>query len=317
MLLLELFGGFIYLLMAGDLLVRGAVALAKQFHIPPMLVGLTVVAFGTSAPELCVSVGAAFQGAPGIAMGNVVGSNIANALLVLGAPAVILPIACSQSSVRRDGLIMLAVSALFVALCLTGEVTRTGGALLLLGLLAYMAYSLWEAARSPTEAQAEIEWVLGLPRRARTAFFFIAIGLIWLPVGADLLIDAAVEIAAGLGVSDAVVGLTVVALGTSLPELATVVVAAAKGHTDLAVGNVLGSNILNILAIMGVAGVVSPRAIAVPPGFVAFDLPVLAAAALLLAWFTWRRAAIRRPVGALMTMGYVAYVALLYSGRSG
>jgi cation:H+ antiporter len=310
----QLIGGFIYLLMGGDLLVRGAVALSRRLRIPAMIVGLTVVALGTSAPELVVSVQAALRGFPGLTLGNVVGSNIANVLLVMGLPALIYPITCDQSTVRRDAFIMLGASVLLFGICLTGEITRIAGMLLLAGLVGYIGYNAKAAGSLETDRTARVEWVLGLPRRARTSFLFILIGLVWLPLGADLLIEAAVELATKFGVSNAVVGLTLVAVGTSLPELATVGVAAARKHMDVAVGNVLGSNILNILAILGIAAVASPRPIAVPNSFLTFHLPVMLVATLVLAGHACRRGGIPRATAIALVGSYVVYVALLYAG---
>jgi cation:H+ antiporter len=310
----QLIGGFIYLLMGGDLLVRGAVALSRRLRIPAMIVGLTVVALGTSAPELVVSVQAALRGFPGLTLGNVVGSNIANVLLVMGLPALIYPITCDQSTVRRDAFIMLGASVLLFGICLTGEITRIAGMLLLAGLVGYIGYNAKAAGSLETDRTARVEWVLGLPRRARTSFLFILIGLVWLPLGADLLIEAAVELATKFGVSNAVVGLTLVAVGTSLPELATVGVAAARKHMDVAVGNVLGSNILNILAILGIAAVASPRPIAVPNSFLTFHLPVMLVATLVLAAHACRRGGIPRATAIALVGSYVVYVALLYAG---
>jgi cation:H+ antiporter len=310
----QLLGGFIYLLMGGDLLVRGAVALSRRLRIPAMIVGLTVVALGTSAPELVVSVQAAVQGLPGLALGNVVGSNIANVLLVMGLPALIYRIKCSQSTVRRDAFVMLGATVLLFAICLTGEITRIAGVLLLAGLVAYTAYNARAAGNLETDRTARVEWVLGLPRRARTSILFILIGLVWLPLGADLLIEAAVELANRFGVSNAVVGLTLVAVGTSLPELATVSVAAARGHMDVAVGNVLGSNSLNILAIMGSVAVASPRPILVPQSFLTFHLPVMLVVTLVLAAYACRRGGMPRSTAGALLGSYGVYVVLLYVG---
>lgn len=312
MIFVQLLGGLIYLLMGGDLLVRGAVALSRRLRIPAMIVGLTVVALGTSAPELVVSVQAAVQGFPGLTLGNVIGSNIANVFLVMGLPALFYPITCDQSAVRRDAFIMLGATVLLFAICLTGEITRVAGVLLLLGLVAYTAYNARAAGSLETDRTARVEWVLGLPRKARTSILFIVIGLVCLPLGADLLIEAAVELATTLGVSNAVVGLTLVAVGTSLPELATVGVAAARGHMDVAVGNVLGSNSLNVLAIMGAAAFLSPRPIVVPPGFLTFHLPVMLLATVVLAAHACRRGGIPRSTAGVLVGSYCAYVVLLY-----
>jgi cation:H+ antiporter len=311
---LELFGGLVYLLLAGDLLVRGAVALARRAGIPPMIVGLTIVAFGTSAPELFISLGAVFKGHGDLALGNVVGSNIANVLLVLGLPALIYPTLCNQDSLGRDATLMVAISLLFTALCFGGPLGRTQGVVLLLLLIPILA----RQTRQPDggglqeEAEAELQRVLGLPGSGRMIALFLVLGMLGLPLGANLMVEGAVAVAELAGVPNSVIGLSVVAIGTSLPELATTVVAALHRHADLALGNVLGSNLFNLLAIMGVAAVVSPAPIAVPPEFLRFDLLVMLAAAFTFGYFAWTRGSISRASGAMLLAGYAAYIAVLF-----
>lgn len=314
MMYLELFGGLIYLLLAGDLLVRGSVALAKRAEIPAFLVGLTIVAFGTSAPELFVSMGAAFQGQSGIAVGNVVGSNIANVLLVLGVPALISTTLCDQESLGRDTVCVLLGTVLFVLFCFLGPLGRPQGAILF-GLLLCLLWRSVRAARrgegrEPTEE--ELERGLGLPTSRRMIALFIALGLLGLPVGADLLVEGAVELATLLGVSSAVVGVSIVAIGTSLPELATTVVAALQRHSDIALGNVLGSNLFNVLAIMGLTALVAPAPIPIPPEFLRFDLLVMLAVTLALGWFAWRRSALGRTWGLAMLAAYALYLGVVF-----
>ncbi len=312
--LIELFGGIIYLLMAGDLLVRGAIALARRARVPPLLVAITLVAFGTSLPELVVSVQAVFAGHPNIAIGNVVGSNIANVLLVAGAPAIIFPLACRRGTTRRDSTVMAVVSLGFFLLCLTGELHREAGALLLTAFAVLSALTARQAAEAHEEADraAVMEAVLGLPSRPGMIALFIVAGAVGLPLGAHLLIDAAVDVALTLGVADTVVGLTIVAVGTSLPELATTLVAATKRQTQVAVGTVIGSNIFNLLAIMGIAALVTPSPIPVPPEFIRLDLLVMLGSALLLTYFTWRHRFIGRLAGAFLVVAYIVYVVLLF-----
>lgn len=312
--LIELFGGIVYLLMAGDLLVRGAVALARRARIPPLLVAITLVAFGTSLPELVVSVQAVFAGHPNIAIGNVVGSNIANVLLVAGAPAIIFPLACRRGTTRRDSTVMAGVSVGFFLLCLTGQLHREAGALLLTGFAVLSALTARQAAAAHEDADraAVMEAVLGLPTSAGMIGLFIVAGAVGLPLGARLLIEAAVQVASSLGVADTVVGLTIVAVGTSMPELATTLVAATKRHTHVAVGTVIGSNIFNLLAIMGIAAIVTPRPIPVPPEFLRLDLLVMLGSALLLTFFTWRHRFIGRVAGIFLVAAYAGYVVLLY-----
>ncbi len=314
---LQLFGGLIYLLMGGDLLVRGSVALARRSRVPALIVGLTVVSLGTSLPELVVSIQAVLAGYPGMAIGNVVGSNIANVLLVAGVPAIAYPLSSDRGFERRNTSIMLGASILFVVLCLVGDLDHVAGLVLVSLMIVVTAYTVWTArsARRETEAASPVEMVLGLPDKSWMIGLFITVGAIGLPVGARLMVDAAVEVAAQLGVSDAFVGLTIVAVGTSLPELATTLVAVVKRETEVAVGTVTGSCIFNILAIMGVAALVSRSPIPVPTGFPSLDLPVMLACALALSFLVWYRRSIGRVAGLIFVAGYVAYlVALLAKG---
>jgi cation:H+ antiporter len=310
----QLVAGFIYLLGGGDLLVRGAVALARRTGVPSALVALTVVGLGTSLPELVVSVRAAVTGYGGLALGNVVGSNTANVLLVGGVAAIVFPLRTTEPSMRRSGGLMLVVTALFVAVCALGSnVTRLEGALLLGVLLLGTVVTARAGLRARTdEMTTPIEWVLGLPSRLGTITLFIAAGVVVLPLGAELLVGAATEIAERLGVSETVIGLTVVAVGTSLPEVATTVVAGMRKKTVMVVGTLVGSNMFNILAIMGTAAVLSPTPIEVPGRSFALDLPVMAAASVVLVAFTWARKPIRHRTGAAFVTVYLGYVALLY-----
>jgi cation:H+ antiporter len=314
---LSLIGGLIYLLMGGDLLVRGAAALSHRARVPPIVVGLTVVAFGTSAPELVVGVQSVLLGHPGLALGNVVGSNIANILLVVGIPAIIAPLACVQASLPRDTGVMLATSVLFVALCVPGPLGRIDGSVLLAGLVLFVIFNVREARigqKRPPEP-GELERVLGLPHRRAMIALFLVIGILMLPLGASLLIEGASAIAMRFGVSESVIGLTIIAIGTSLPELATTLAAAFQRHADVALGNVIGSNVINLLAIMGVSAVLSPLPIPVPEVFLRLDLPVMIAAAIALSLFTLRRAPIGRRAGILLTAGYGIYLlALVVTG---
>jgi cation:H+ antiporter len=312
---IQLLGGLIYLVGGGDLLVRGAVALARRARVSKMVVALTVVAFGTSLPELVVSLLAALGGFPGIAIGNVVGSNIANAFLVIGAPAIIYPLVCNQASLKRDSTFMLVVSVLFMLLCLAGDLTRVTGVILLAGLAVVTGFTARETARTQKKTKsAPLEWVLGLPNSAGMIALFIVVGAIMLPVGARMMVEAAVEVAGQLGVSETVVGLTIVAIGTSLPELATTLIAAIRRQTEVALGTAIGSNVFNILAIMGVAALASPVPIPVPPGFLSLDLPVMVLSALVLTYLAWRRPAVGRSEGVMLLVGYAVYVAALFGG---
>ncbi len=316
--LAQIAGGLVVLLIAGDLLVRGAASLALRLGIPAMMVGMTVVAFGTSAPELVVSVKAVWIGAGGLALGNVVGSNIANILLVLGLPALIAPLAIDPG-LRRDMVIMLAATVLFLALAATGGF-GVWQAVVLLAALGLMLGDNLRRARAiragngriaapemPEDASPEMPgWKLA---------GFLGAGLVGLPIGAELLVLGAVDVAAALGVSDAVIGLTVVALGTSLPELAATLLAALRRETGVALGNVIGSNVFNLLGIVGVAALVGP--IAVPVELMRFDLWVMAAASLALLPFVWRGRAITRGAGLALSLAYLGYIAVLGAGAGG
>lgn len=310
----QLIAGFIYLLGGGDLLVRGAVALARRTGVPPALVALTVVGLGTSLPELVVSIQAALTGYAGLALGNVVGSNIANVLLVGGVAAIVFPLDTTESSVPRSGGIMLLVTALFIVLCFLGsDIDRLEGGILVGALLLGTVVTARAALRARTvEMTTPIEWVLGVPAQLGTILLFIGIGLMVLPVGANLLVEAATEIAARIGVSDEIVGLSVVAVGTSLPEVATTVVAGLRKKPVMVVGTLVGSNIFNVLAIMGAAALASPDPISVGHRSLVVDLPVMALAALALMSFAWLRRPIGRGTGIVFVAVYSLYVAALY-----
>jgi cation:H+ antiporter len=311
---LELAGGFIYLLMGADLLVRGAVALARRASVPPILVALTVVALGTSLPELVVSIQAVLQEHPGIVLGNVVGSNIANVLLVGGVSAIVYPLAFPGGSIRRDTLVMVTGSVVFTLLAFVEGLNRSGGVILLAGFFAFLVPSVREAAQSSLEGGGgpPTERVLGLPSHRPVILIFILAGLVGLPIGARLVVDAAVDIAYKVGMSEAVVGLTIIAFSTSLPELATTGVAAFRKETEVAVGTLVGSNIFNILGIIGFSALVAPAGIPIPPLFPNLDLPVMLGAALVIAGFVFTHRPIGRRAGVLMTMGYAGYLTLLF-----
>ena len=312
---LQLAGGFIYLLMGADLLVRGSVGLARRAGVPPIVVALTLVALGTSLPELVVSVQAVIQGYPGIVMGNVVGSNIANVLLVGGMSAMVYPLAFPGGSVRRDALVMLLATILFYLLCLTTAFTRPVGVALLLGLVAFMVPTVKEVAQASDEVvgpRAPLAIVLGLPTRRPVIALFIMAGVIGLPLGSRLVVDSAVVMAARMGISEAVVGVTIIAFSTSLPELATTLVAAVRKETEVALGTLVGSNIFNILGIIGISALVAPEGIPVPPIFPYLDLPVMLLSALLVSAFLWRRQPIARKAGIVFFTLYVGYLAALF-----
>ncbi len=301
-------GGLAALLLAGDALVKGAVNLSLKLGIPALIVGLTVVSFGTSAPELFVSVRAVLADAPGLALGNVVGSNIANVLLVLGLPALIAAVAVDRS-LARDYWIMMAASALFIALALTGAFTWWLGLVLLAGLVLMLGDCFLRARAGRAQAM-ELEGAEDDIAATRIALY-LALGLLGLPLGAHFLVAGSVNIATALGVSEAVIGLTLVAIGTSLPELATTTAAAWRREAGVALGNVLGSNVFNLLAIIGVASLFG--AIPVPPEMLRFDLWVMLGASALLGAFIYTGRSITRAWGAVLLSLYLGYVLFLFT----
>lgn len=311
--LVWLVSGLALLVFGADGLVRGGVALARRLGVNPLLIGVTVVAWGTSTPELVVSIEAALKGLGGIAIGNVVGSNIANIGLILGAAALIHPIAIRPQAIRRDGVFVFAATAVFLAIALTADRLVWWHGLLCLGLLAGTTLVTYLQERrgdtpSGTLHAAEAEEVGAVPLRLWLAVVMVVGGIALLVVGGELMIGAAVNIARAFGVSEVVIGLTLVAVGTSLPEFATSVVAAFRCHSEIALGNILGSNIYNILAILGVASLIAPVPIA--PEIARVEMWVMAAFALFLlpALVAGR---VGRALAALMLAGYAAYVARL------
>ena len=313
--LLALAGGLALLVAAASVLVRGAAALALRLGLTPLVVGLTVVAFGTSAPELVVSVQAALADAGGIAVGNVVGSNVANVGLVLGLAVLLRPIAADPALFRRDLPALVAVTALAAALLVDRGLARWEGAVLVAGLVAYLVWSV-RAAHRDQEAAAALAADLPVTEPTGPAWrdaLLVVAGLAGLVLGADLFVGAATRLAEAAGVSNAVIGLTVVAVGTSLPELATTVVAAARGESEIAVGNVVGSNLFNLLGILGVASLVRPLA---APGLGAADVAVMAAFTVALAALLWTGRRLVRAEGAVLLAGYVAYVGYLIVGHA-
>ena len=300
--LLTLAAGLALLTFGADFLVRGAISLANRFGMPPLLIGLTVVGFGTSMPELLVSLQAALAGSPAIAVGNVVGSNIANILLILGAAATISPIAARIANLNRDMVMMLVATFVMLGLGYWGVVTFWSGLAMFALLAAYLAWVTHSDRRRVTEEEAEL--VIKLPGWKEA--FFILGGLGGLILGANLLIQAATAIARDFGVSEAVIGLTVVAVGTSLPELATSVVAAFKRQPEIAVGNVVGSNIANILLILGIAAVLVPVPVEASMAF--FDIPFMLAVSVGLMALILLAGRIGRGPGIAMLAIYAGYV---------
>lgn len=297
--------GLALLALGGELLVRGAVASARRLGVSPLLIGLTLVGFGTSTPELVTSLQAAHAGSPGIAIGNVVGSNISNILLVLGLTAMIAPVVADRRAVRRDGLVVLLVTGLCIAALRTGELTRAMGLAGLVLLLVYVVW-VWLADRSRPELQGAAP--------ATSAPMSIAIGLAVVGIGltiygADLLVGNAILLARDAGVSDTVVGLTIVAVGTSAPELVTSLVAALRRQSEVALGNVIGSNLYNLLGILGVTAAVRP--ITVPFSIMAVDAWVMGVATLALVILAYRNGRLGRAAGLSLAAGYGLYAAWL------
>jgi cation:H+ antiporter len=293
--------GLVMLFFGGEALVRGASAVARHFHLSPMVIGLTIVGFGTSAPELLVSLQAALEGQPEIAIGNVVGSNIANILLILGISALIAPLIIPARRMWRDLGFMLAATAILWAMLLGTEITRTFGAILFLGLLIFLGVTFFFGKVEPEPDQPE--------ENQLKAWGFTIGGLIVLVIGARFLVDSAVEIATAFGISEAVIGLTIVAVGTSLPELATSVVAAIRKHTEIAVGNIVGSNIFNIFGILGITALISP--IPADPRFAAIDMPWAMATAVGLTVLAFLLNGLPRFAGLLLLTAYAGYLFFL------
>ncbi|MEL7487179.1 MAG: calcium/sodium antiporter [Pseudomonadota bacterium] len=303
--------GLAVLLISGDLLVRGAVGLATALRIPALVVSLTIVAFGTSAPELVVTVQAVLRDSAGIALGNIIGSNIANILLVLGFPAVIYPITTKVRGLRRHAVVMLAATALFSGFAYFNRgIDFAAGALLFGGILAYVGY-MWIRATSGgvdpvIDEVAEYAEAGGL---SFVTILYLVAGLVGLPLGAHLLVTHGEALASSLGVRDELIGLTIVAFGTSLPELATVVAAAFHKKSDVAIGGVVGSNIFNLLAVGGAAGLAGGATF--DASSLAFDLPVMIAVALAIGAFVFARRDIGRLAGAIFAVAYIAFIVAL------
>lgn len=305
--------GLLVLVGGADVLVRGASRLARRFGVSPLVVGLTIVAFGTSSPEVVVSLSAVYSESPSLAMGNAIGSNTFNVLFILGVSALIRPLIVQQKLVRVDVPIMIGVSVLLWLLLADGSLGRFDGALLFAGIIAYTYLAIRISRRESALVRQEYE--AGVPGTKRDGVampsILIAVGLGLAVFGARLFVGGAVAIATDLGISPLVIGLTIVAAGTSLPEVATSIVAAIRGQRDIAVGNVIGSNIFNVLGILGLSGLLSPVAVSVPPSLLAFDLPVMVAVAVACLPILFTKHEIRRWEGGLFFASYGLYVAYL------
>lgn len=306
------------LLVAGaEWLVRGAANLARACGVSALLIGLTVVAFGTSAPELAVSINAARQGTAGIAVGNVLGSNIANLLLVLGLSALLMPLAVNRQILRQEMPVLIVATALSAVFLLDGSMTRLEGGVLFVLAVLYTVFQVWQARRAGAPAQegddthGDDEAAPAEESRGRGVLMdcaLIVVGLVGLVLGADWLVQAAVEVARQLGVSEFIIGLTIVAVGTSLPEIATSLVAVRKGEGDLAVGNVVGSNLFNLLVVLGLSAVFARGTVPVPEGALEFDLWFMLVSTLVCLPLMAARQQIGRAQGALLLVWYAVYV---------
>jgi cation:H+ antiporter len=309
--------GLVFLFVGGEALVRGAVITADRLGVSPILIAFVVVGFGTSAPELVVCLEAALRDQPEIALGNVVGSNIANVLLILGIAALVRPLVLRDGFMRRDNAAMLVATLILIALGLGGQITAWQGVLMIAGLGVYLAFSLWcdrRASGQESFVEHEMEEMRSLSLGPKLATLALFGGLGLLILGSHLLVDGAIEIAVAFGIPQAVIGLSLVAIGTSLPELATAVVAAYRGHPDVALGNVLGSNVFNILGMLGITAVVTT----VPIGatMLRLDFMVMLAAALLLSLLLATGRTIRIPLGATMVLAYSVYIYVIFTGYS-
>ncbi len=305
-----LIGGFIVLVLGAELLVRGASRLAAAAGMPSLIIGLTVVAFGTSAPEMAVSVGSALGGSPDIALGNVVGSNIFNVLFILGLSALVAPLVVSTQLVRFDVPVMIATSVLVWLMALDQSISRFEGLVLALMIAMYVDMQIRMGRQGDGGDVPAVPAAHGAGAIALNAALIVA-GLVLLVAGSRWLLHGATGIARGFGVSELLIGLTIVAAGTSLPELATSVLAALRGERDIAVGNVVGSSIFNLLAVLGLSAALSPAGIGVAEAALVFDIPVMTAVALACLPVFFRRHLIARWEGGVFVLYYVAYTLYL------
>lgn len=317
---LEIVGGLVLLVGGGELLVRGAAALAATLKISPLVIGLTVVAFGTSAPELGVSLQAALSGNADVAVGNVVGSNIINILLILGASALVTPLVVSSQLIRLDVPLMIAASLAMWAMGADGQVSRLEGSILFISMLVYIVFCIRKSRSEQKEVVDEFA-----QEYSKTASGFVGLctqvglivaGLVLLGLGSNWLVYGAIAVAKGLGVGELVIGLTIVSIGTSLPEVVTSVVASYRGERDIAVGNVVGSNLFNILCVLGLTSIVSPLGVPVSEEAIVFDIPVMVAVAVLCFPIFLSGNVIRRHEAALFLAYYLIYTGFLIASAS-
>lgn len=311
--IIAVLGGFALLVWGADRFVLGAAAAARNLGVSPLIIGLTIVGFGTSAPEMLVSVMAAMQGNPALAVGNALGSNITNIALVLGSTALIAPLVVKSEILQREYPVMFAIMLVSLVLIMDGDLNRFDGLILILGLVLMVIWMIrigLHREHDPMEAEFEHE----IPRISTSrALFWLLLGMVLLLGSSRTLVWGAINIALALGVTDLIIGLTIVAIGTSLPELAASVVSALRGEPDIAIGNVIGSNMFNLLAVLGLPGLIMPHAL--EPEVLSRDFPFmigLSIALFLMAYGVKGNGRINRAEGALLLFGYVAYMAVLY-----
>lgn len=307
----QLLGGLVLLVYAGDALIRGSVSMARRLNVSPLIIGLTIVAFGTSVPELVVGIDAVLTKVPTLALGNVVGSNIANIWLVIGLPAVVAPMLCRAHRLSHNMIAMILATVGFIAMAFTGEFTAIKGMVLLAGLLMILFFFARKDKKSASyqEILGKMKGVSEKPDSFRISALIILGGLVGLGIGAHFFVAGAVDFARMMGVTEAVIGLTLVAFGTSIPELATALAAALRRHCDVAIGTVIGSNIFNLLGIIGISSMFGT--IPVPAGFLNFDLWVMLFASLTFVLICLYRKNISRNVGLMFCLAYITYIVFL------
>ena len=297
--------GIALVLWGADRLTDGAVAVAEKMKMPQIVIGLTIVAMGTSMPEFCVSLISALKGTSDLAVGNIVGSNIFNALLIVGVSALVAPMTIMETTVRKDIPFALVASALLLIMCLDGNISRLDAGILFVMFLIFMYMTLKGAKKQGADAEEAIEGEGKKPMATWLSVVWILIGLLCLIGGSNLFVEGATAVATNLGVSEAVIGLTIVAGGTSLPELATSVVSARKGNSGIAIGNALGSNVFNILAILGITGMITPMTL---KGITYIDLSMLVISIMIVWLFSFTKYKIERWEGAVLTAVFVGYI---------
>lgn len=312
--------GFALLVVGAEVLVRGASTLAIAAGLSPLVIGLTVVAYGTSAPELAVSLQSSFSSQADLAVGNIIGSNISNILLILGISATIAPLYVAEQLVRLDVPLMIGASVLMLLMGSDGTISSVEGGILVFGAVVYTLFTLYQCRKNNSTSPESVDDVADMPQLARQSavvrigapLVVMGLGIGMLVVGANWMIEGAIAIAEYLGVSELIIGLTIVAIGTSLPEIATSVVASMKGERDIAVGNAVGSNIFNILLVIGVCSMIAPGGLSVAPAAIRFDMPVMITVAIACLPIFFTGYMVLRQEGILFLAYYVAYTLYLF-----